>query len=65
MGHIGEKIIRSVENKCMVKGFLDFNLEVDFFENFIYGKQNRVRFYMEKQGKNRLWNLYIVMSLGL
>jgi hypothetical protein len=33
-----------MHNKGMVKGFLDCNLEVDFCEHFIYGKQNWVRF---------------------
>jgi hypothetical protein len=33
-----------MHNKGMVKGFPHCNLEVNFCEIFIYGKQNRVRF---------------------
>jgi hypothetical protein len=44
MGHIGEKGIQPMHNKGMVEGFLDCNLEVDFCEHCIYGKQNWVRF---------------------
>jgi hypothetical protein len=33
-----------MHNKCMVEGFLDCNLEVDFCEHRIYGKKKWVRF---------------------
>jgi hypothetical protein len=33
MGHIGEKGLRAMHNKCMVEGFLDCNLEVNFCEH--------------------------------
>jgi hypothetical protein len=41
---IGEKQLRYMNNKGMVKYFLECNLEVDFCEQQIYGKQTRVRF---------------------
>jgi hypothetical protein len=44
MGHIGEKGLRAMQNKYMVEGFLDCNLEVDFCEYCIYGRPNQVRF---------------------
>jgi hypothetical protein len=40
MGYIGEKGLQAMHNKGMIEGFLDFNLEFDFNEHFIYGKQN-------------------------
>jgi hypothetical protein len=44
MGHIGEKGLRAMHNKGMVEGFPKCNLEVDFCEHCIYGKQSWVRF---------------------
>ena len=44
MGHIGEKGLRAMHKKCMVEYFPEFNLEVNFCEHCIYGKQSRVRF---------------------
>jgi hypothetical protein len=44
MGHIGEKGLRSMHNKGMVKGFLECGLEVDFCEHCIHRKQSWVRF---------------------
>jgi hypothetical protein len=44
MGHIGEKRLRAMHNKGMVEGFPPCNLEADFCEHCIYGKQNKVRF---------------------
>jgi hypothetical protein len=44
MGHIGEKGIRAMHNKGMVEDFPECNLEVDFCEHCIYGKQSRVKF---------------------
>jgi hypothetical protein len=38
------KRLRAMHNKGMVKGFPECNLEVDFCEHCIYGKQNQVRF---------------------
>jgi hypothetical protein len=39
MGHIGEKGLRVMHNKGMVKYFPECNLEVEFFEHCIYGKK--------------------------
>jgi hypothetical protein len=44
MGHIGEKGLRAMHNKGMVEDFPECNLEVNFCEHCIYGKQSRVRF---------------------
>jgi hypothetical protein len=44
MGHIGEKGLRAMHNKGMVKDFPTCNLEVDFCEHCIYGKQSWARF---------------------
>jgi hypothetical protein len=43
MGHIGEKGHRAMHKKGLVEDFLECNLEVDFCEHFIYGKQSKVR----------------------
>ena len=44
-GHIGEKGLRTLKNKNLVEGLNDCNLEFDFCEHCVYGKQNRVQFY--------------------
>jgi hypothetical protein len=44
MEKIGEKGLRDMHNKGMVEDFPECNLEVDFCENCIYGKQSQVRF---------------------
>jgi hypothetical protein len=44
MGHIGEKRLRVMHNKGIVKGFPGCGLEVYFCEHCIYGKKSRVRF---------------------
>jgi ribosomal protein L37E len=55
MGHIGKKGLQDMHTKVMVEGFFDYNLEVDFCEHCIYGKQNRVRFpYGETREKDIL-----------
>ena len=45
LGHIGEKALRTLKNKNLVDGLNDCNLEFDFCEHCIYGKQNRIQFY--------------------
>jgi hypothetical protein len=44
LGHIREKGIRLLHNKGMVEGMSNFSLDFDFYEHYVYGKQNRVRF---------------------
>jgi hypothetical protein len=44
MGHIREKGLRAMHNKGMLEYFFECNLEVDFCEHCIYGKQVWVRF---------------------
>ena len=41
-GHIGEKGLRTLKNKNLVEGLNDCNLEFDFCEHCVYGKQNHV-----------------------
>lgn len=45
LGHIGEKCLKTLKSKNMVEGLTDCNLEFDFCEHCIYGKQNCVQFY--------------------
>ncbi|GLJ33476.1 hypothetical protein SUGI_0673510 [Cryptomeria japonica] len=45
LGHIGEKGLRTLKNKNLVEGLNDCNLDFDFCEHCIYGKQNHVQFY--------------------
>jgi hypothetical protein len=44
LGHIGEKGLRTLHDKGMVEGMSNCTMDFDFYEHFIYGKQNRVRF---------------------
>ena len=44
LGHIGEKGLRILHGKGMVEVMSNSSLEIDFCENCIYGKQNRVSF---------------------
>jgi hypothetical protein len=44
MGHNGEKGLIDMHNKGMFEGFIYFNLEINFCEHCLYGKQNQVRF---------------------
>ena len=43
LGHIGEKGLRTLHGKGMVKAMSNCTLDFDFYEHWIYGKQNRVR----------------------
>jgi len=42
LGHIGEKGLRILHGKGMVEGMSNSSLHFDFYENCVYGKQNRV-----------------------
>jgi len=44
LGHIGEKGLRKLHGKGMVEGITNSSLDFDFYENFQYGKQNRMSF---------------------
>jgi len=44
LGHIGEKGLRILHGKGMVKGMSNSSLDFDFCENCVYGKHNRVSF---------------------
>ena len=43
-GHIGEKGLQSLQGKGMVEGMSNCNLDFDFCEHCLYGKQNQVKF---------------------
>ena len=42
LGHIGEKALRILHGRGMVEGMSNSSLHFDFYENCVYGKQNRV-----------------------
>jgi hypothetical protein len=44
LGHIGEKGLRLLHGKGMVKGMSNCSLNFYFFEHCVYGKLNQVRF---------------------
>jgi hypothetical protein len=44
LGHIGEKGLCTLHGKYMVKGVSNCTLDFDFYEHYIYGKHNRIRF---------------------
>jgi hypothetical protein len=54
MGHIGGKGLRAMHNKGMVEDFPECNLEVDFCEYCIYGKQIWVRFPSGSTRENQI-----------
>jgi hypothetical protein len=43
LGHIGEKGLRVLHNKCMVEYLSNCSLDFDLCIHLLYGKQNRVR----------------------
>jgi hypothetical protein len=43
LGHIGEKGLRLLHGKGMVEGMSNFSLDFEFYEHYVYGKQNWVR----------------------
>jgi hypothetical protein len=45
LGHIGKKGLRTLKDKNLVEGLFHCNIEFDFCEHCIYGKQNHVQFY--------------------
>jgi hypothetical protein len=44
LGHIGEKGLRLLHVKGMVEGMSNCSLDFYFYEHFVYGKHNQVRF---------------------
>eukprot|EP00253_Pinus_taeda_P020722 PITA_20722 len=44
LGDIGEKDLRILHGKGMVEGMSNTSLDFDFYENCVYGNQNRVSF---------------------
>jgi hypothetical protein len=72
LGHIEEKGLRLLHGKGMVEGMSNFSLYFDFYEHFLYGKQNRVRFPSGAMREERIlqlvhsdvFGLVLVPSLG-
>jgi hypothetical protein len=60
MGHVVEKGLQAMHKKIMFEGFPTCNLEVEFCEHCIYGKQGRVRFRSRETKENG--NLELVHS---
>ena len=56
-GHIGEKGLRALKNKNLVEGLSDCNLDFDFCEHCIYGKQNHVHFYSSSHKSSGILDL--------
>jgi len=44
LGHIRGKCLQILRGKGMVEGMSKSSLDFDFYENCVYGKQNRVSF---------------------
>ena len=65
MGHIGEKGLRAMHNKGMVRDFPSCNLEFKFCEHCIYGKQIQVRFPSRATRENGILELVHSSVFGL
>ena len=57
LGHIGEKGLRTLKNKNLVDGLNDCNLEFDFCEHCIYGKQNHIQSYLSSHKSSCILDL--------
>eukprot|EP00253_Pinus_taeda_P034723 PITA_34723 len=44
LGHIGEKGLQILHGNVIVEGMTNSSLDLDFYENYVYGKQNQVSF---------------------
>lgn len=56
-GHTSEKGLRTLKTKNLIEGLNDCNLEFDFCEHCVYGKQNHVQFYSSSHKSSRLLDL--------
>ena len=65
LGHIGEKGLRILHRNGMVEGMSNFSLDFDFYEHFVYEKQNQVSFPSRAKRETRYWSLCIVMCLDV
>lgn len=65
LGHIGEKGLRTLKNKNLVNGLNDCNLEFDFCEHCIYGKENRIQFYSSSYKSSSILDLIHSDVFGL
>ena len=57
LGHIGEKGLQSLQGKGMVEGMSNGNLDFNFCEHCLYGKQNWVKFPYGSTRENEILGL--------
>jgi hypothetical protein len=57
MGHIGEKGLWALHGKGTVECIYDCTLDVDFYEHYVYGKHDRVRFSFGATRQKRILKL--------
>ena len=54
LGHIGEKGLQIQHVNGMIEGMSNFSLDFNFFENCVYGKQNRLSFPSGAKRANKI-----------
>ena len=54
LGHIGEKGLQILHGNGMVEGMSNSSLDFYFYENCVYGKQNRVSFPSGAKRSNKI-----------
>lgn len=65
LGHICEKGLRAFKNKSLVEGLDDCNLEFDFWEHYVYGKQKIVFLFIPVLiSLMGFWIIFIQMCNG-
>jgi hypothetical protein len=58
LGHIREKGLRLLHGKGMVEGMCKFSLDFYFYEHYVYGMKNRVRFPFGATREEGILQLY-------
>ena len=64
LGYIGENCLWILHGNGMVEGMSNFSLDFDFYENCVYGKQNRVSFPFGAKRANRILELVHIDVFG-
>ena len=57
LGHIGEKGLWILHRNGMVEGMSNSSLDFNFYEHYVYGKQNRVSFPSGAKRANKILEL--------
>ena len=65
LGNIGEKVLQILHGNGMVEGMYNCSMDFDFYENCVYGKQNRVSFPSGAMRANKILELVHSDVLGL